>query len=327
VEQAPAEPGQTEQAPAEQGQARVSLSSALAGSLLAVLAHPSWWVLALAGFLVRGGLLVLLLPLIPLPTTAGLANAVGPMLVGFVFGGPSPAFLLLFGAAVAALTLWLVLGGALGVATDLALIRRAAADEELGEGEPPTRGGTWRALLVRWLAHLPTTAILLWGAARLVDAAYAELISPGDAGLPVPIRVLLRVPLVVGLLLATWLAGEAIGGLAVRYMAAGSGSRAALAQALMAIARPSGLAVLVMTHAALAVALVVGGMATWAAAEHARIVLLDGAARPTQWIALGLLSAGWLGTLWLVALAAAWRSAAWTWEVRRRTTAATASAT
>src|SRR3990172_9858647 len=98
--------------------ARMSAGGALGASLLAVLVHPRWWILALAGFLVRGGLLLLFLPLVQLPTTAGLANALGPTLVGFVFGGPSPSFLLLVGTIVGGLALWLGPGGLAGAAPD-----------------------------------------------------------------------------------------------------------------------------------------------------------------------------------------------------------------
>ena len=40
------------------------MRATLAGSLLVTLARPSTWVLALAAFLVRGGLLVLVIPIL-----------------------------------------------------------------------------------------------------------------------------------------------------------------------------------------------------------------------------------------------------------------------
>ena len=58
-------------------------------ALLVTLARPSTWVLALAAFLVRGGILVLCLPIVILPTPVGIANLVGPTLVDVVFGGMS----------------------------------------------------------------------------------------------------------------------------------------------------------------------------------------------------------------------------------------------
>ncbi len=296
----------------------MSAGGALGASLLAVLVHPRWWVLALAGFLVRGGLILLLLPLISLPTTAGLANALGPTLVGFVFGGPSPAFLVLVGTVVGGLALWLALGSVTGAALDLALVREAGANEELEDRERPTAGDLWTALLLRWLAHLPTVMVIAWGAAPLVDAAYEELIRPGDPTLPVAVRVILRVPEIVGLLVGAWVAGEAVGGLAIRHLAWGAGVRPSLVRAARSLVRPSALAVLVLTNAALALAVLVGGLAVWVAFDHLRIVLLDDGTALAQWIGLGLLSTAWLGTAWLVSLATAWRSAAWTFEIGRR---------
>ena len=67
------------------------MRATLAGSLLVTLARPSTWVLALAAFLLRGGLLVFVIPIVVIPTPAGLADVVGPLLISFVFGGVSPA--------------------------------------------------------------------------------------------------------------------------------------------------------------------------------------------------------------------------------------------
>ncbi len=296
----------------------MSAGGALGASLFAVLVHPRWWLLAGAAFLVRGGLLLLFLPMIQLPTTAGLANALGPTLVGFVFGGPSTSFLVLVGAIVGGLALWLAIGGLAGAALDLDLVRQVAADEELRDRERPMAGDPWAALLVRWLAHLPTVLVIAWGAAPLVDAAYAELIHPGDPHLPVALRVVLRVPEIVGLLVVAWVAGEAGGGLAVRHLAWGAGVRGSLVRAAGSLLRPSALAVLVLTNAGLTMVILVGGLAVWAAFDHVRIVLREDALVLVQWVGFALLSAAWLGAAWLVSLAAAWRAAAWTFEIGRR---------
>ncbi|MBI3747180.1 MAG: hypothetical protein HY264_11785 [Chloroflexi bacterium] len=220
------------------------MSGIVVGSALAVLEHPRWLVLALAAFLVRGGALLLLAPTVQAPTTAAMANLFGPTLVGFVFGGVSPGFLVLVGSAAAAVVGWLVLGGLAGAAIDLALIREALAFDELGRddlddlgslGVPDRRAGSdvddrrpggpgpGRVLVARLVAHLPTAAAVALGAAPLVDAAYQELIHPGDPTLSVPVRVVLRVPWVVVALAGTWLQGEAVGGLAARHLAGGAG--------------------------------------------------------------------------------------------------------
>ena len=286
-------------------------------SLLAVLSRPRWWVLALAAFLARGGLLLLLLPLIPLPSTAALANALGPTLVGFVFGGPSVPFLILVGSMAAMTLAWFVLSGVVGAAIDLALIRDAAAEDDLDDRVQPVAGGSWRVAAVRWLAHVPTAVAIAVGLVAVVDAAYRELIRPGDPTVPVAIRVILQVPVNVGAIVAAWVIGEAVGGVAERRLAWGSGVARSLGGGVAGLFRPAGLLVLVATNATLVVAIVGGDLAIGLAFEHARRVILDGGAITDRGLALGFLSVSWIGTAVLVAIAAAWRSAAWTFEVGR----------
>ena len=64
----------------------MSLGATLGGALLAVLARPSTWPLALLGFLVRGGWLLIVAPIVVLPTPVGLANVVAPVLEDIAFG-------------------------------------------------------------------------------------------------------------------------------------------------------------------------------------------------------------------------------------------------
>ena len=298
----------------------MSVIEGLAGSLLAVLEHPRWWILALAGYLVRGGLLLLLFPLIPIPTTAALANGLGPTLVGFVFGGASPSFIVLVATVTGALLLCLVVGGLAGAGLDLALIRSAASTEPLADGPAPDQAGPLRAAVARWLAHVPTAAVVAWGASPLVDAAYQELIHPGDPALPVPVRVILRVPQVVALLLTAWALGEAVGGLAVRHLAWGADIGQSLIRALRSLLRPSGILVLILTDLAVAAAIAVGWAALAAAYDLLRITVRDSDAAAVVALALGLLSIAWLGALAISAIGAAWRSAAWTVELGRRQT-------
>ena len=288
------------------------------GSALAVLEQPRWLALALAGLMVRGGLLILLIPLVDPPTTAALANLLGPTLVGFLFGGVSPSFLVLVGAVIAILAAWLILGGLAGAALDLELIRGAAGAEDLDGIPSPRRAGPGSALIARWLAHLPTAAILLWGASPLVDAVYQELIQPGDPTLPVPVRVILRVPAVVIGLAAAWALGEAVGGLAVRYLAWGSSLPRSLILAVLALIRPSGLAVLVATDGLVLAAGLLGGTVLGIAFDQVNIIAREGLEPWVFAVGIALLSIAWLGALWLLGIATAWRSVAWTFEVGRR---------
>jgi hypothetical protein len=295
----------------------MSTAGSLVAALLATLSRPRWWAMALAGFLVRGGLLLVLLPIVRLPTTAGLANDLGPMLVGFVFGGPSLPFLVLVGTFVLGTLAWLVAGGLVGGWLDLALVREIAAAEEL-EGMPtPPAGDAVRAFGARVATHVPTVMVLVWGAVSLVDAAYQELIRPGDPGLPVPVRVALRIPAVVGLLVAAWIVGEAAGGLAVRHLAWGASLPRALGRGFRALARPSAIVTLALTNGALVMAILGSGTAASIAWEQLRVVLLDGGTGVEVRLALIVFSVTWIAGLWLIALAVTWRAVAWTFETGR----------
>src|SRR4029077_4689881 len=99
------------------------------------------------------------------------------------------------------------------------------ADEELGIGAgylvPPGRGTVLRAWGVRLLAHLPLAVALAWGAVRIVEAAYSELITPFEVVTPLFIRVLGDVPDAIAVVATLWLLGEPAGGLAVRHVALG----------------------------------------------------------------------------------------------------------
>lgn len=291
----------------------MSWAATLRAAVAATVDRPRWWLLALAGFLVRGGFLVFLLPIVILPTPAGLANAVAPALVGFVFGSPSESFVMLVAAATLALLLWLLLGGLAGASLEVALVRDAA---DIGD----SRSLALRGLGVRLASHLPFAAALTWGAIRVVDAVYAELITPGDVAVPIVLRVVLRVPDVVVALIATWLAGEAAGGLAVRaaVLREGRGIRTsgwrALALGWHGLARPGALATLVVTT------LLVLGVAAVVAASSSlawlrvREALADQAPAAVVVATVASFTAVWLAGLGLVAAAVSVRSVAWTFE-------------
>jgi len=114
----------------------VTLGATLAGSLLATLAHPVLWVLALAGFLVRGGIVAFLIPILVLPTPVGLANLAGPTLVEFVFGGLSLGLAALLALGVGIAVVWIVFGGLAAAAIEVECIGVAAQDEDVASAAP-----------------------------------------------------------------------------------------------------------------------------------------------------------------------------------------------
>jgi hypothetical protein len=296
-------------------------------ALLATLDRPRWWAIALAAFLVRGGLIVLLVPIVVVPTPAGVTNLVAPTLVGFVFGGPSPAFLWLVAASLSAALALLILGGFVAAWLDLAIIREVTRDDELEQSDGSVRvadGGTHprglatRALAGRLLAHAPTLAVVAWGALRVVPSAYAELISPGDPDIPLVLRVVARVPEVLALAAGSFAIGEAVGGLAVRRIAAGLGLGGALRRSWLDVVRqPTTIATMIATDVVvLGIALVEAAVVavTW---NEMRIVLVDGGTRPELALALVVFSASWLAGAWLLGVAVTFRQVAWTFEAFR----------
>lgn len=284
-------------------------------ALVATLERPAWWSMALAAFLVRGGILLVLLPLVVLPTPAALATAFAPAIEGFAFGGLTAERLLLVLALGA--TLFVVLGGTglAGAWLDLAQLREAAAEEDLRLGWEPAHGSAREALSLRLTAHLPTLAVLGYAVIRLVAAAYDELLSPGDTGTSIFLRVAERAADAVALLVVTWLAGETVGGLAARRAAAGARAREALWRALRQVASPRGLATLLLTTAVLALALVPFLAAAGAAWRHMRSVLIADAGPFSLGAALLVLVATWILGLAVLGIVLAWRGAAWTCEV------------
>jgi hypothetical protein len=298
---------------------------AMLGAALGALSAPAAWPVALAGFLVRGGLVLFLLPIIVLPTPAGVANVVAPWLVPFVFGQVSLEVLTILAMTAAAAVGWIVAGGILGGWADVALIRDAAANEELGVGAlSPARDQPRHPAIqvfgLRLLAHAPLALALAWGAARIGQAGYAELVNPLEVVSPLAVRVIVAVPDAVALLLVTWLVGEAAGGLAARHFVLGGASagRSLREGYLDLIRQPSSLATIVLTTFGLLVTLVPSVVAAGVGWSWARVMLLGGALPPEAVAAIVLFVVLWLGGLALAAGVAAWRSYAWTAEWLRQ---------
>jgi hypothetical protein len=295
----------------------LSWSSAMGFSLLAALGRPTWWLFAMAAFLLRGGFLILLLPIVSLPTAAGLTNVIAPTVVGVVFGGPSSLPGLLAGAALVG-AVWLLGGGFIAAVIDVALVEDVASDDELDAPVAARPGLALRVLAVRLLAHVPTVVVLVWAGARLALATYEELAAPGEAAIPIVLRIAARAPEAVVAMLVIWAIGEAVGGLAARGLIRGSGVVHATLEAWLAlIRRGSTVPTLLITNAAL-FAVVIASVAVASVAWNGlRLILVDGGSRPELVLGLVTFSVSWLAGAWLIAIAAAWRQAAWTFEALR----------
>ncbi len=287
----------------------------MVAALAATLARPAWWSMALAAFLVRGGILLLLLPILTLPTPAELALVLSPTISALAFGGLTPAvFLAILGVLLVALVMLGVIG-LTGAWLDRAQLLEAGSDEDLELGWTPARASLRDALALRLAAHLPTLAAVAYATFRLIGATYDELLSPGDAAIPLVARIVERAPDAILAVALTWLAGESIGALAARRTAAGSSFREALARSARQLAGRRGLATLCVTTLAVATVLVpflVVAARSWA---HLREVLLEGAHPALIGAALLVLVATWILGLATAGAALAWRTAAWTAEV------------
>lgn len=303
----------------------MSLGGILGTSLLVTLTRPSTWLLALASFLIRGGILWFLVPILTLPTPVGLSNLLGPTLVGFVFGGPTLELFVALFAGAGGVVLWVVGGGLVAAAIEAELIRLVAADEEVtpaGGADDPTAGvpgqpsgRTLRVLAVRLVALAPLLFAMLFGATRIIGVTYAELTLPSDTSVPIVWRVLLAMPDAIVVVTVAWLAGEIVAARATRRVVLGSPS---IARALAGGARDvvrhpletGGL--FLVPSVALLLVLVPSAAAASVAWTGLRAALVTSGSPVLPIVALLVFVGLWLGGLALAGVVCAWRQAAWT---------------
>jgi hypothetical protein len=287
-------------------------------SLQLTLGHPAWWAMALAAFLMRGGILVIAIPVVALPSLAALSAVVAPLLSGVALGdSPIPPIALLAGTAALVSALVFVTG-LVGAWLDVALF--GATSEALG-GTPPTgRASLREALNARLTPHTITILALGFAAFRLVTAGYEELTSPTTSPAPLVARIVAHAPEAVAAVVVAWLVAEAVGGVALRQYVADGAPRtagAAVVAGIRGLIRPGGIATLVITDV-----VVIGlGVALWLAASATWIRLADRLADRATALDLGVallaFIVAWLAGLLLFGVVLAWRAASWTAESTR----------
>ena len=303
----------------------MSWGASLGASLLIVLARPALWVIALAGFLVRGGILLFLVPIVALPSPVGLANAFAPTITTFVFSGPTTELIVL-GVLLAVVTALAFFAATWAAAlVERALILAVTIDEDLPDGmlapaHPTPRA--WRLVAVRLAVQLPLWAVVALGSPRLVEVTYGELTVPSDVVTPIVVRILRAVPELLAGIAMAWVGGEIVGAIATRRIALrgesiGQAMRGAL---VVFVLRPLGpIGAFVVTTSALLLAVVPIVAAAGFAFGGVRSAL--GTGGPGQilaaLVALGLFVMVWAAGLVVAGLAAAWRSSAATLEVLR----------
>ena len=119
--------------------------AALIGALLVTLATPATWPLALGAFLLRGGIVLVVLPIVVLPTPVGLANVLGPVVTAIALGSVTGQMIAAGGALVIAIVAVLIGGAWLAAALEAEAVRIVSLDEDVaalrraGGSGPPSR--------------------------------------------------------------------------------------------------------------------------------------------------------------------------------------------
>jgi hypothetical protein len=314
----------------------MSRGAALTGALLVTLASPATWPLALAAFLLRGGLLVVAVPILVLPTPVGIGNILAPTLTAFVFGGISAGLVILVGSIVVAGLTWLIAGGLLAAALEAEAARivvaydgfvapagtcpQGAPADDLPAPRTPhvarqRRAEASRVLIARLLAHLPLAVALTWGSTRFVEVTYHELTNPADVVTPLVWRVLLASPEVVAAVVLTWMVGQALGAMAARrvVLARGGVFRALRDASLALLRRP--LAVFAdfwLPTLALGLALAPSAVTAASAGTVVRAAMTAPDDPVEIVLAVVLFVSLWVVGLCLTGVICAWRAAVWT---------------
>ena len=160
--------------------------TSLARAAVATRQWPGLWVVALGGFLARGGIVLFLLPMAPLPSTVGLATLVGPTSV--TAAGLTPDSIVRLVVVVTLGVAWLLAGNAIGAMTDLAVVDAAApAADPAGRHADPRRIA--RLVGLRLAALVPLGVVVAITARPVGDLVYQELILPRDLATPLILRV------------------------------------------------------------------------------------------------------------------------------------------
>ncbi|OGO53818.1 MAG: hypothetical protein A2V85_17490 [Chloroflexi bacterium RBG_16_72_14] len=304
---------------------RARWRATLGAAFVTTLVRPASWAFGLAGFLAGGGLVIVAWPILVLPTPTGLQNALGGPVSTLVFGGVSPTLALLFLAAFVVLVTAVVGGtwvGAWAERQGIAVTLEAAADEGLAASTlPDDAPGPGGVALVRLLSLLPVLVVLGYAWAPVYDAAYRQLILPDELTTPLPIRVMRDVPELIAAVLITWLLSDAAAAVAVRrLLLERRGVLRAWALGWLDLVRRPG-RVLGAALAGLAVLVLLLGPSLLASSvgwSRVRDVVVDGRSPLATLMVVLTWVAMWLGGLVLAGVAAAFRSAAWTFELTGR---------
>jgi len=284
-----------------------------------VFEHPSTWPVGLAGFLARGGIVLFLVPILPLPSPVGLANIVGP--TAATPSGPSPEAAGIIAAVTGVLLASLLVGTAVGALTDAYL---AETFEAPGEDIRLNLGLLGRLVGVRLAVLVPVGLAIAIAVGPLVEATYRQLISPYDLATPLVSRVLREVAPSIALVVAVWLLAEIVGGLAVRSIVLRNDSMgAALGHAIGHLVRRPALSLATTALGLAGLALAVGppmaaASVVWSLLQALLVQSFAPGGDAGMILFVGVSLVGiWTGGLILGGIASAWRGLLWTAELAR----------
>lgn len=291
-------------------------------ALLAGLGRSWLWPWSLVAFLLRGGVVLFLVPILVMPSTVGVATFVGPMAV--TAAGPTESFLVLVGAFLAVAAIWVLVGGLVAAWAERGLIVETLRGDGADAPAPAGVRATGlrplvEILVVRLLAAVPLAVVLAWAGSRIVTVGYEELTAPGEVATPLPIRVLARVADALVVTAIVWLASEVAAGVATRrVLLRGESVVGALVFAVIEIARRPITSLLTTIVPLIGTIVLVGPslVAVWIAWDRLRFAVQSGSVAGTIVMTI-LVVAIWSIGLVLAAAATAWRGAAWTFELIR----------
>jgi hypothetical protein len=305
--------------------------AALGRATTVTLRRPALWSIALAGFLARGGFLVFLLAILPVPTAVGLANAIGPTAV--TASGLTPESILVLVGLGLGVIVWFVLGGVIGAAADIAIVEgsvegsgdapRDATADAPGDAQPlgPTSLGRLipRLLGIRIVALIPLAIAIAISARAIFDALYAELTAPSTVAAPLEVRVLSDAAGPVAVVCLGWFIGEVLGGIAVRFAIGADRSIGwSIVGALVQVVRhPVGTVATVVVGSAGFLLAIGPAVVASAIASSALRDLIPGGTPVFVTLAAVVIVAIWFGALLLTGVGAAWRSLLWSAEIDR----------
>jgi hypothetical protein len=309
----------------------------------AVGASPTLWLLGIVAFTVRGGLLLLTLPILTIPS---------PVLLSILFrddigtAGPGPG-LQVTALVFAVLTALAVLGAILVSAwCDLRAFETVTHDDatlDLRLGRPPR---AWprdeRRSLLLWLAAIQAAAmipvlLLVMGIVGSLEGTVTnEVQQPTDLGTPLLLRVLRDLGVYVVAFIALVALLEVVVSLAERRLLAGRAgllprgagerteTRLAIAGALRLLRHPIrelGVAALSWAVALTAIVVAAGSVTIAWSATRPGLQSLALSGDPTRLavapVALALLCGVWIAALCLCGIATAFRTALWTMDALR----------